>query len=276
MKRLLALATLTLTALPALAVGRLADVTILDRDRGDVLPTYYYRGEYWVAGAPGARYSIKIRNHDGGRMLAIVAVDGVNAITGETAGWEQSGYVFDSLQGYDITGWRKSNQEVAQFVFAAAPESYAARTGRAANLGVIGVAVFRERQRPVAMVAPATAGAVAADAARERSASPPAAGVLSSPSVGTSVPRQPPAPAAKLGTGHGEREQSTVVDVEFERQSSSPDEVIRIRYDSRENLVALGVIRARPVVPPGPNPFPGSPAPGFVPDPPAYPAQGLR
>jgi hypothetical protein len=52
---------------------------------------------------------------------------------------------------------------------------------------------------------------------------------------------------------------------------SSPDEVVRIRYDSRENLVAAGVIPMPPPPrwprPAGPSAFPGSDA-GYVPDPP--------
>ena len=51
-----ALAALTvllgLAHLPAQAVGRLADVTIVDRDTGAALPVHYARGEYWVAGRP--------------------------------------------------------------------------------------------------------------------------------------------------------------------------------------------------------------------------------
>ncbi len=53
--------------------------------------------------------------------------------------------MFDPGESYQITGWRKSNTEVAAFTFTDLPNSYAARTGRAANVGVIGVAVFRER-----------------------------------------------------------------------------------------------------------------------------------
>jgi hypothetical protein len=50
---------------------------------------------------------------------------------------------------------------------------------------------------------------------------------------------------------------------DFERAQSTPDELIAIHYDSRDNLIAMGVIpRPRPV----PNPFPATA--GFVPDPP--------
>jgi hypothetical protein len=47
-----------------------------------------------------------------------------------------------------------------------------------------------------------------------------------------------------------------------------PDEVIHIRYDSRENLMAMGIIptHKRPSRDRWPNAFPGY-QPGFVPDP---------
>lgn len=245
----------------ALAVGRLADVTIIDRDSGAALRTYYSRGEYWVAGRPGARYSIEIRNCSGGRLLAVASVDGVNVLSGATAAWDQGGYVFDPAEHYDISGWRKSHEEVADFTFTDAGDSYAGRTGRPANVGVIGVAVFRERPpEPVYLpkrIAPAAGGPPQAPAGADEARA----------SAGASV-SEPAVSAPKLGTGHGEREYSYVVDTEFRRMQREPNEVIRIRYDSLENLVAMGIVR-RPR-PPGqvPDPFPGSDRRAFVPDPP--------
>jgi len=249
------------------AVGRLATVSLVDRDSGAVLSAHYYRGEYWVAGRPGARYAIELRNCTGARLLAVTSVDGVNVVSGATAGYEQSGYVFDPGERYEISGWRKSNTEVAAFTFTASSDSYAARTGRPGSVGVIGVALFRERapvytppkvaQSLPAPAADAASGAnqAGADARREAEAVPPPGLAAASP-------------PAKLGTGHGEREYSYVVDTEFRRAQSEPNEVIRIRYDSLENLIALGVIRRPQPWPPGPNPFPGSPR-QYVPDPPS-------
>jgi hypothetical protein len=80
-----------------------------------------------------------------------------------------------------------------------------------------------------------------------------------------------PVPEAKLGTGHGEREHSYVTHTEFLRLQPQPNELIRIHYDSLENLMAMGIIRQPPPVLPQPsvtNPFPGSPNPEYVPDPP--------
>ena len=77
-----------------------------------------------------------------------MSVDGVNVLTGETAAYGQRGYVLDPYETYDVTGWRKSNAEVAAFNFASLSASYAARTGRPGDVGVIGVAVFKEKSEP--------------------------------------------------------------------------------------------------------------------------------
>src|SRR5580693_6991085 len=130
----------------AQSLGSIAEISIIDRDTGVVLSPHYYRGEYWLAGRPGAKYSIEVHNRLGERLLAVTSVDGVNVLSGETAAWDQSGYVFEPGESYQIAGWRKSDAEVAAFTFTASPNSYAERTGRPANVGVIGVAVFRERQ----------------------------------------------------------------------------------------------------------------------------------
>jgi hypothetical protein len=263
----------------ALASGNLADVAIVDRDSGAVLTTHYYRGEYWVAGTPGARYAIEIRNRDGGRVLAVTSVDGVNVISGATAGWNQSGYVLDPGEAYQVTGWRKSNAEVAAFTFTDSPNSYAERTGRPANVGVIGVALFRERPRAVsvpptyrpggfglpASPAPAASARSSMGAGHAEAGAEAGSPAALAAQAGASVAE--PNPEPKLGTGHGERESSYVVDTDFRRMQSEPNEVIHIRYDSLDNLMAMGIV-SRPGPGTTPNPFPGSHEQRFVPDPP--------
>jgi hypothetical protein len=271
------------TAAQAHVVGGMAEVAIIDRDSGAVLSPYYYRGEYWVAGRPGARYSIEIRNRLGERLLAVTSVDGVNVVSGATAGWDQTGYVFSPGERYEITGWRKTDREVAAFTFTPSPNSYAERTGRPANVGVIGVALFRERQPPEANVPPAIgypseqaqsaprAANLGESADARVSPEAPAPTSPPAPAAATAAPRSSArmaAPAAKLGTGHGEREYSYVNHTEFLRMQDHPIEVIRIRYDSFDNLLAMGIVkRPRPAAP-WANPFPASPEQQYVPDPP--------
>lgn len=154
---------------------------------------------------------------------------------------------------------------------------------------MIGVAIFREKPASVGVLRPLRERV---DAAPDASPAPPALASEASPAARAAAPepvakmpalprpdvaaqgsltRVPREPAERLGTGHGERETSIVVDTTFDRLAPRPQEVVRIRYDSLPNLVAAGI--APPVVaqvPPRlPRAFPGDAEPGFVPDPPS-------
>ena len=106
---LLALAPLELS--PALAQTRnnLVDVRVINRDTGEVLRTWRHEGRLYVAGEPGTRYGLRFSNRTGGRILAVASVDGVNIVTGETANYDQRGYVLSPWQTTEVNGWRKSD-----------------------------------------------------------------------------------------------------------------------------------------------------------------------
>src|SRR4051794_6442414 len=91
------------------------DLTVVDRETGQPMRVWRHDGRSFVAGQPGARYSLRVTNHTDGRVLVVMSVDGVNIISGETAGYGQRGYVLSPYQSYDISGWRKSDTEVAAF-----------------------------------------------------------------------------------------------------------------------------------------------------------------
>jgi hypothetical protein len=267
MKRILSLMILTMVATlcDAQSVGRLAKVTVIDRDSGVALVPHLYRGEYWVAGVPGARYAIEIRNRLGERLLAVASVDGVNVVSGETASWDQVGYVFRPGEDYQISGWRKSDTDVAAFTFTSLPNSYAARTGRPAIVGVIGFAIFREQASQLSDAPQERLRDDTTAAARARSGDAAASAGLGVAAQAAPMMRAPasPVPEAKLGTGHGDREYSYVSHTDFVRLQPRPNELVRIHYDSLENLMAMGIV--------GPStgdPFPGSPDRSYVPDPP--------
>ncbi|MFI4936362.1 MAG: hypothetical protein ACHP7N_17265 [Caulobacterales bacterium] len=140
------------TAIAAIVVAGAAnakadpvDLKVVDRDTGQVLRMWRHDGRLFVAGRPGSRYALRVTNHTDGRVLVVLSVDGVNIVSGETAGYDQRGYIYSPHESYDLTGWRKSTTEVAAFTFAPLPQSYAARTGRPADVGVIGMAVFKEK-----------------------------------------------------------------------------------------------------------------------------------
>ena len=244
------LAGIVLLGLAMIAqASNLAVIRIHDRATQRELPLHWHEGRAYVVGQPGSEYEVVVRNRSGEDLLAVVSVDGVNVITGETASTRQSGYVIAPWASTRIAGWRKSLEETASFYFTSLPDSYAARTQRPDNVGVIGVALFQRRHHvatPLQVEPPHAprAESQSRDAAPERKAQAPA--VASAP----------------LGTGHGRRESSQAEHVAFERRTRAPVETLAIYYDSRANLVARGVL-PDPHAKRHPSPFPGH----FVRDP---------
>lgn len=267
-------ALIAATACTPLSARPLVDIAVVDRDDGQWLPQYRHRGDTWVPGVPGHRYAIRLSNTSGERVLVVLSVDGVNAISGEDANPAQTGYVLAPWQSTEISGWRKSLDDVAQFYFTDLPDSYAARTGRPDNVGVIGIAVFRERQ-PLREAPPSyyppyphppypraetknRAQGSAAPAGREARAAADAA---------ASAPDREIA-HQRIGTGHGAREWAPVGRTDFVRASARPAQVVQVRYDAPERLAALGILPRgawyrRPIAH-APRAFPD----GFVADPP--------
>ena len=262
-------ALLTVAGVPAAcAESRLVQVDVVDRDDGATLHVWRDHGRPVVAGRPGARYSVRLVNMSGERVLAVVAIDGVNVVSGETAGVGQRGYVLEPWQRTEITGWRKSNDEVAAFEFTSLADSYAGRTGRPQDVGVIGVAVFREAA-PVevsdARPAPRFDGAAKAAPAPSLGAQPaPESRRADAAAAGSLAPIE----RDRLGTGHGEREASVVRITSFQRASARPDQRVEIRYDRLDNLVAAGIVPPPHVATTSPQAFPADPPRDYVPDPP--------
>jgi hypothetical protein len=274
MRRLLPLLLLSgllsaTTAVPSIAAGRLRsappliDLQVIDREDGRVLPRYPHHGQAWLPGEPGHRYAVRLRNAGAQRVLVVLSVDGINAVSGQTADPRQAGYVLGPWQTLEVAGWRKSLDAVAQFVFVDPAESYAARTGRPDNLGVIGIAVYRERSVPEPQAGIADAWSGAETEAPRRTAAPAAPRASARPAA-DAASRHEPAPA--LGTGHGRIEGAPAYATTFDRQSR-PAQITQLRYDTRQALLARG-IALPPTVPYGwrdpPQAFPS----GFVPDPP--------
>jgi hypothetical protein len=282
-KLLSVLAATLLTGCASIAgAGSLADVAVINRTTGERLQLYRHGGRLYVEGKAGERYAVELRNRTGDRILTVLSVDGINAVTGQTAATSQSGYVLSSWSRAEIDGWRKDLSEVAAFYFTALPDSYAARTGRPDNVGVIGVAVYKEYaepprallEAPTQQKAEASGRLSASDTASRQSAGDsadrPSAGEPAGAAAASA--KAAPAPSAqsaqrnklaeqKLGTGHGERIHAPTYSTEFRRASNTPSEAITIYYDSRQNLIAQGIIPRHPDMP---QPFPNG---GFAPDP---------
>lgn len=270
-------AALAAASLSAHAVGSLADITIYDRATHRELPVYWHEGRAYVVGKPGNEYEIRVKNRSGEDLLAMMSVDGVNIVSGKTASaTDGAGYVMAANESHSIRGWRKSMEEIAAFYFTSLGDSYAARTGRPHNVGVIGVALYQRKYPHPLPSAEAPAQMPWRHKREERAAAEPHSGAASPAAppaieekatgegrLADNAARPLASRSAPLGTGHGRREESRTHSVGFERRTREPVETIAIYYDSYRNLVAQGVLPTYGTGPRNPNPWPTS----FVPDP---------
>jgi hypothetical protein len=244
---------------------------------GVPVPTYTYDGDTYVLGQLGARYTLRVANHSGRRIEAVVSVDGRDVVDGKPADFRgKRGYLVPAWGSVDIDGWRISHAEAAAFRFSSVSDSYAARTGSAREVGVIGVAVFPERYVPPPIIYPPRRPLALPESSRMRdydgrgslggggydaapAAAPPAARAERSSSAADE-----PAPSRAelfrdkgaaaeeqafnkrsrpgLGTEYGEAVTSPIYEVQFVRANSSrPAAMLGARYNDREGLLAMGI-----------------------------------
>jgi hypothetical protein len=241
-------------------------VELLYGDSGR-LPTFYSGGRAYVLGTIGERYRVHITNPTSRRVEAVVSVDGLDAIDGRTAGYDDKrGYVIAPYGEITVDGFRTSMDQIATFRFSSVRDSYAGRKGQDRNVGVIGVAFFPEREHPVAIVprpSPyhddrprSSAGAPSKRAddeglGRAPGSPPPApsAAAESRAADGAGSYSGSPRREARrgLGTEFGEQRHSSVGYTSFQRESAHhPASVIELRYNDREGLLALGIAVDRP------------------------------
>jgi hypothetical protein len=240
------------------AHGRLVDIQIEVEGRDVPLyPSPSWDSRRYFEASRGREYAVVLRNVTGQRIAVLVAVDGLNVISGtrSSLGSGESMYVLDPYGSTTIRGWRTSLDDVRHFVFVDEERSYATRSGQAnGDLGWIRVVAFRERQ-PVAGVpqyraqenengAPAPApeaegGARQGASSDSRAAAPPAA-QKSSDTLGKLGFRD----EANPGTGWGRGAYDPVREVEFLAESRPLDR-ITLRYEYADGLRALGITPLR-------------------------------
>lgn len=121
-------------------------ITVSVRDEwGGPLDGFHVGDRNYVVGQAGQRYSVSLTNHTGHRFEIVATVDGLDVINGQPGALDHRGYVLNPYATLDIEGFRQSHDAVAAFRFASVRDSYAAQTGNARNVGVIGIAFFSER-----------------------------------------------------------------------------------------------------------------------------------
>ena len=244
---------------------------------GRTLPTFGHRGATYVLGEYDSRYNVRVHNHTGRRVEAVVTVDGRDAISGAVGDFaRQRGYIVPAHGSVLVEGFRQSHSAVAAFRFTPPGDSYSGRMGTPQHTGVVGVAIFKERhRRRVAKAVPRprprrdhlrapppdlddASGAAEATPSPKRKR----AGRSQSGLGGADYAR--PESRQNLGTRYGESRHSPVVEVPFQRaRSRRPNQILAVYYDDASGLASRG-ISVYPRYSSTPNPFPQQ----FAPPPP--------
>ncbi|MGJ7612290.1 MULTISPECIES: hypothetical protein [unclassified Variovorax] len=102
-----------------------------------------------LAGVQGSRYTLRFRNLSERSYEVVATVDGLDVLNGKPGSLRNGGYVLRPLQALTVEGFRKNQNEVAAFRFAAPGRAYAANTeaGDVRNIGVIGAALFELEEK---------------------------------------------------------------------------------------------------------------------------------
>jgi hypothetical protein len=174
-------------------------------------------------------YGVVIRNNSPERLGVVIAVDGRNIITGSRSDlkYNETMYIVNAYEQVRYDGWRTTSSEVHQFYFTEPADSYSVRAfADSSAMGVIAVAVYREKERPQPMLE------------QSRREAAPAAPSLDS--AGRS--RGKASAAESTGTGFGDSRYSPVVRVEFEPETA-PIQKTLVKYEWRETLCKKGILQ---------------------------------
>ncbi len=232
---------------------------------GSPRPEFAARGTVYVEALKGHDFSLRVTNPLGVRVAVALSVDGLNTIDAKhTSAIDARKWVLDPYQTVVIPGWQVSGETSRKFFFTGEKGSYGAKLGETSNLGAIEAVFFRERlpyraQRPWSggkeedkiSSNERGKGAGRLDEPRVEAA----AGAAQLPAPSESVARDhskkssspPPSSLADemAATGIGSRTRFDVTRVNLDLEDS-PAASVRLRYEFRPQLVALGVLPSDP------------------------------
>lgn len=179
----------------------------------------------------GVNYGIVIHNMTPERIGVVIAVDGRNIISGKRSDLKnnEAMYIVNSYEQGEYDGWRTASDRVHKFYFTDMADSYAMRTfGDSTAMGVIAVAVYREKEQPQPRYE------------QERRVYRPAAPSAENSARG----KAGMAKDESAGTGFGDEHYSPTIRVAFE-PASAPIQKTLIKYEWREVLCRKGILNCK-------------------------------
>ena len=199
---------------------------------GRPLQEYYARGRTYIEALQGAEYELRLRNSSSDRVAVALSVDGLNTIDARhTSAWDASKWVIEPYRTITISGWQMSSERARRFYFTNERDSYGAKLGQTANLGVISAVFFREQRR----VAPPYPISKNRDRAEPQQSNKSQAGAAESRAAAQ------PRDDEYAATGIGRNVRNDVYWVSMDLDSRAAGEVT-IRYEYYSALLRLGVV----------------------------------
>ncbi|HWN10437.1 MAG TPA: hypothetical protein VNO50_14430 [Pyrinomonadaceae bacterium] len=216
---------------------------------GRPLEEYYARGKKYVEAREGAEYEVRVRNPLPYRVAVALSVDGLNTIDARrTTAWNASKWVIEPHGTITVGGWQMSSERARRFYFTSERDSYGAKLGQTANLGVVSAVFFRELRRPIRITPPRPVykdDGRRSDVPLEKSESSPSGGQAAPNSAKQrqgSIAQVPDDDYAATGIGRSVHNDVRWVNLELESQATGE---VMIRYEYYPALVRLGILPRR-------------------------------
>lgn len=206
---------------------------------GRPLDEFAARGRTYVEALEGREYQLRVRNPYPHRVAVALSVDGLNTIDAKhTTAYDASKWVIEPYGTINISGWQVSTSRARHFYFTTERDSYGAKLGQTANLGVISAVFFRERQpRLIRITPPKEPKPYERDGVDSGRGADAPAGTARNEARSKSFPSVDDESAA---TGIGRSVGNDVWFVSMDLESRPMSEVT-IRYEYYQALVRLGI-----------------------------------
>jgi len=206
---------------------------------GRRVPEYQVRDKTYIEALRGAEYELQIRNPLPERVAVALSVDGLNSIDARhTSAWNASKWVIEPYGTITIGGWQMSSERARRFYFTNENDSYAAKLGQTANVGVISAVFFRERNRYPVPITPPPLSRKPVDRGQPKEETNSEAQQRESAAKGRTV-RPSDDDYAATGIGRSVRNDVRWIQMDLE---SRPAAEISIRYEFYAALLRLGVV----------------------------------
>ena len=214
---------------------------------GSPRPELTARGAVYVEALKGRDYSLRLSNSTGSRVAVALSVDGLNTIDAKhTSSRDARKWVLAPYETVVIPGWQVNNLVSRKFVFTGERASYGAALGKTEDLGIIEAVFFREK------LPTRVRGWTERQEDRKISMNEGEKDDRSGASKGEAQPNAPQSPVlsktlsdeyAATGMGHRTNFGIEHVDIDIE---NDPAAIVRLRYEFRPLLIALGVLPSNP------------------------------